>query len=212
MFYSIDIVTIAIIGITAVVSFKGFKDYAFFDLYKFNILGIQRGESFRFFTSGFLHADLQHFLFNMLTLFFFASIVVRGLGDISFVILYVVSLLGGNFLSYLFHTNEYHYSAIGASGAVSGVLYSAILLEPTMMIYDVLPGYLFGIGYLAYSIYGIKNKVGNIGHDAHFGGAVAGFLTTLIYDYNIIFEQPITVIALLIPIIILFILMKLGKI
>lgn len=212
MFYSIDIVTIAIIGITAVVSFKGFQDYAFFDLYKFNILGIQRGESFRFFTSGFLHADLQHFLFNMLTLFFFASIVVRGLGDISFVILYVVSLLGGNFLSYLFHKNEYHYSAIGASGAVSGVLYSAILLEPNMMIYGVLPGYLFGIGYLAYSIYGIKNKVGNIGHDAHFGGAVAGYLTTLIYDYNIIFEQPITVIALLIPIIILFILMKLGKI
>lgn len=212
MFYNIDIVTVVIIVVTCLVSFKGFKDLEFFDKYKFNIYGIQRGESFRFFTSGFLHLDLQHLIFNMLTLFFFANIVVVNLGDISFVILYIVSLLGGNFLSYLFHKDEYHYSAIGASGAVSGVIYSGILLRPDMMIYGIIPGYIFGIGYLIYSIYGIKKKIGNIGHDAHFGGAVAGFLTTLIYDYRIIMEEPVTVIALLIPIVILFVLMRLGKI
>ncbi len=212
MFYDIDIVTIVIIVITCLISFKGFKDYEFFDKYKFNILGIQRGESFRFFTSGFLHLDLQHLIFNMLTLYFFAGIVVANLGTVSFLIIYIVSLLGGNFLSYAFHKDEYHYSAIGASGAVSGIIYSAILLLPEMMIYGIIPGYIFGIGYLVYSIYGIKNKVGNIGHDAHFGGAVAGYLVTLIYDFNLIFEQTIIVIALLIPIIILFILMRLGKI
>ncbi|SCY01903.1 Rhomboid family protein [Nonlabens sp. Hel1_33_55] len=155
---------------------------------------------------------MQHLLFNMLTLYFFANIVVSALGSVSFVVLYIVSLLGGNFLSYLFHKDEYHYSAIGASGAVSGVIYSGILLLPEMMIYGIIPGYIFGIGYLIYSIYGIKNKVGNIGHDAHFGGAVAGYLTTILYDYRVIYEEPITVIALLIPIIILFVLMKLGKI
>ena len=212
MFYNIDIVTVVIIAITCIVSFKGFQDMDFFDRYKFNILGINRGESERFFTSGFLHLDMQHLLFNMLTLYFFASIVVGGLGTISFIILYAVSLLGGNFLSYLFHKEEFHYSAIGASGAVSGVIYSGILLMPDMMIYGIIPGYIFGIGYLIYSIYGIKNKVGNIGHDAHFGGAVAGYATTLIYDYRIIFEEPITVIALLIPVVVLFVLMKLGKI
>ncbi|PRP66572.1 rhomboid family intramembrane serine protease [Nonlabens agnitus] len=212
MFYSIDLVTIAIIAITCIISFKGFQDLEFFDKYKFNIYGIQRGEHFRFFTSGFLHLDLQHLFVNMLTLYFFANIVVSSLGDVSFVILYIVSLLGGNFLSYLFHKDEYHYSAIGASGAVSGILYSSILLFPEMMIYGIIPGYVFGIGYLVYSIYGIKNRVGNIGHDAHFGGAVAGYATTLIYDYRIILSEPITVIALLIPIIILFVLMKLGKI
>jgi membrane associated rhomboid family serine protease len=175
-------------------------------------MGIQRGEQFRFFSSGFLHLDIQHLLFNMLTLYFFAGIVVTMLGSISFLILYIVSLLGGNFLSYLFHKDEYHYSAIGASGAVSGVIYAAILLYPDMMIYGFIPGYIFGIGYLIYSIYGIKNKVGNIGHDAHFGGAVAGYLTTLVYDYTLIFDETLIVIALLAPIIILFVLMRTGKI
>jgi membrane associated rhomboid family serine protease len=212
MFYDIDIVTIVIIAITCLISFKGFKDYEFFDQYKFNILGIQRGEPYRFITSGFLHLDLQHLLFNMLTLYFFAGIVIGNLGTVSFLIIYIVSLLGGNFLSYMFHKDEYHYSAIGASGAVSGIIYSAILLLPEMMIYGIIPGYIFGIGYLIYSIYGIKNKVGNIGHDAHFGGAVAGYLITLVYDINLIFDETLIVIALLIPIIILFVLMRLGKI
>ncbi|BAO56432.1 rhomboid family intramembrane serine protease [Nonlabens marinus] len=212
MFYDIDIVTIVIIAITCLISFRGFKDYDFFDQYKFNIMGIQRGESYRFITSGFLHLDIQHLLFNMLTLYFFAGIVVSFLGTISFLVIYIVSLLGGNFLSYMFHKEEYHYSAIGASGAVAGIIYSGILLLPEMMIYGIIPGYIFGIGYLIYSIYGIKNKVGNIGHDAHFGGAMAGYLVTLIYDFNLIFEQTLIVVALLIPIIILFVLMKLGKI
>jgi membrane associated rhomboid family serine protease len=158
MLYDIDIVTIVIIGITCLISFKGFKDYDFFDQYKFNILGIQRGESYRFFSSGFLHLDVQHLLFNMLTLYFFAGIVVYSLGTVAFLIIYIVSLLGGNFLSYMFHKDENHYSAIGASGAVSGIIYSAILLLPEMMIYGIIPGYIFGIGYLVYSIYGIKNK------------------------------------------------------
>ncbi|WP_194850455.1 rhomboid family intramembrane serine protease [Nonlabens antarcticus] len=212
MLYDIDIVTIVIIGITCLISFKGFKDYDFFDQYKFNILGIQRGESYRFFTSGFLHLDIQHLLFNMLTLYFFAGIVVYSLGTVAFLIIYIVSLLGGNFLSYMFHKDEYHYSAIGASGAVSGIIYSAILLLPEMMIYGIIPGYIFGIGYLIYSIYGIKKKVGNIGHDAHFGGAVAGYLVTLVYNTDLIFTQTITVVALLIPIVVLFVLMRLGKI
>ncbi len=212
MFSDIDLVTAIIIIATAVVSYKGFQDFGFFDKYKFNILGIQRGESYRFISSGFLHLDWQHLIFNMLTLYFFAYIVIAFMGSISFVVLYFLSLLGGNFLSYIFHKNEYQYSAIGASGAVSGVIYSAILLLPEMMIYGIIPGYIFGIGYLIYSIYGIKNRVGNIGHDAHFGGAVAGYLTTLIYDYTIILQEPVTVIALLIPIVILFVLMRLGKI
>ncbi len=212
MFSTIDLVTAVIIIATVIISNKGFTDFGFFDKYKFNILGIQRGESYRFVSSGFLHLDWQHLIFNMLTLYFFAYIVIDNMGSIPFVILYLVSLLGGNFLSYTFHKDEYHYSAIGASGAVSGVIYSAILLLPQMMIYGIIPGYIFGIGYLIYSIYGIKNKVGNIGHDAHFGGAVAGYVTTLIYDYTIIVEEPITVIALLVPIAVLFILMRLGKI
>lgn len=212
MLYDIDLVTVAIIVITSIISFKGFGDLEFFERFKFNILGIRRGESYRFFSSGFLHLDIQHLLFNMLTLFFFAHLVVGALGNIAFIIIYLLSLLGGNFLSYVFHKDEYHYSAIGASGAVSGIIYSGILLVPGMMIYGIIPGYIFGIGYLIYSVYGMKNRIGNIGHDAHFGGAVAGYLVTIVYDYTIIFREPITVIALLIPVIALFVMMRTGRI
>lgn len=207
----IDIVTIIIIAACAIVSYKGFQDRHFFDQYKFNIGGIQRGEQLRFLTSGFLHADFQHLIFNMLTLYFFAPYVVTYLGDIGFLVVYFASLLGGGLLSYLFHKDEYHYSAIGASGAVSGIVYAAILLDANIYIYGFIPGFIFGIGYLAYSIYGMKNKTDNIGHDAHVGGAIAGYVVTIIYDYNIIFEQTLTVVLMIIPIIALFVLKKMGK-
>ena len=116
----------------------------------------------------------------------------------------------------VFHKNDYSYRAVGASGAVTGVLYSAILLNPDKEIglYFLiwLPGYVFGILYLLYSIYGMKAKNDNIGHTAHFGGAIGGYLITLIKDPSLIYDQTFIVILLLVPIIALFVLAKLGKI
>jgi membrane associated rhomboid family serine protease len=209
--YQLDIVTIVIIVANLIISFKGFQDYAFKSKYLFNIAGIQRGEQWRFFTSGFLHADQQHLFFNMLTLFFFSNVVVSKLGAVSFLIIYLVSLLAANFLSYLLHKDEYHYSALGASGAVSGIIYSAILLDPSMRIYFGIPGFVFGIGYLIYSFYGMKRLNDNIGHDAHFGGAVAGILVTLMYNFDLIYTNTLTVVALTATIIVLFVLMKFLK-
>jgi membrane associated rhomboid family serine protease len=209
--YQIDIVTIVIIVINLLISFKGFNDEVFKLKYLFNIGGIQRGEQYRFFTSGFLHADQQHLLFNMLTLFFFAHTVVYSLGRVSFLIIYISSLLAANFLSYLIHKNEYQYSALGASGAVSGIIYSAILLDPSMRIYFGIPGWVFGIGYLVYSFYGMKKLNDNIGHDAHLGGAVAGILITLSYNVNLIYTNTITVASLFATIVVIFILMKILK-
>jgi membrane associated rhomboid family serine protease len=206
-----DIATIAIIAINALVSLKGFNDRGFFDKYKFNIAGIQRGEQVRFVTSAFLHADFQHLAFNMITLFFFAGIVVTVLGTPSFLLIYTVSLLTGNFLSYFLHKHEYDYSAIGASGAVSGIIYSAILLFPEMRIYGFIPGYIFGLGYMIYTIYGMKNKTDNIGHDAHFGGAAGGLVATIIYAPALIYEETLTVVLLLVPIVALFVLIRTGK-
>ncbi|WP_213523072.1 rhomboid family intramembrane serine protease [Nonlabens sp.] len=209
--YQLDIVTIVIIVANLIISFKGFQDYAFKSKYLFNIAGIQRGEQWRFFTSGFLHADQRHLFFNMLTLFFFSHVVVSKLGDLSYLIIYLVSLLAANFLSYLFHKDEYQYSALGASGAVSGIIYSAILLDPSMRIYFGIPGFVFGIGYLIYSFYGMKRLNDNIGHDAHFGGAVAGILVTLIYNFDLIYTNTLTVAALTATIVVLFVLMKFLK-
>jgi len=214
---NINLVTIIIIAANVIISYKGFGDYGFFERYKFNVGGIRRGEQFRMFSSGFLHGDTSHLFVNMLTLFFFAGRVVMFVGTFNFVVIYIASLILGSLLSLYFHQNEYHYSAVGASGAVTGVLYSAILLDPTMSLYMFfipipIPAYIFGIGYLLYSIYGMKKRIGNIGHDAHFGGAIGGFIITLIMMPSILKTDLLMVILLAIPIVILFVMHKTGKI
>jgi membrane associated rhomboid family serine protease len=214
--YNLGVVTIVIIAANVIMSFKGFEDRLFFEKYKFNVGNIKRGEQIRMFSSVFLHVDTQHLIFNMITIYFFADSVINELGAFNFIIIYIASLVFGNLLSLYFHKEEYWYSAVGASGAVTGVLYAAILLRPDMSLYMFfvpipIPGYIFGIGYLAYSIYGMKNRIGNIGHDAHFGGAVGGYLITLILMPSL-FKTDLGHIGLLaIPIVALFILHKTGK-
>ena len=209
---SLSLFTIVIIAANAIISYKGFNDYSFFERYKFNIGQIKRGEQFRLFSSGFLHADMQHLIFNMITLYFFADFVIYELGNINFLIVYIGSLLLGSLMSLYFHQNEHQYSAVGASGAVMGVLYSAILIEPMMQINFFIPGFVFGIGYLLYSIYGMKNRIGNIGHDAHFGGAVGGYVLTLILEPSLLEKELLIVVLLAIPILILFVMHKMNKI
>jgi membrane associated rhomboid family serine protease len=169
------------------------------------------------FTSGFLHVDTAHLIFNMLTLYFFADVVIAGFGPIKFIGIYVISLIAGSLLALFFHKDEDFYSAVGASGAVTGILYAAILLNPNMSLFLMfipipIPAYIVGIGYLLYSIYGMKNRVGNIGHTAHFGGAVGGYFATLFLMPDLIFTETLMVILLAIPIIILFVMEKTGKI
>ncbi len=214
---NLELVTIGVIVANVLVSLKGFDDYEFRSKYIFNIGAIQRGEHLRMITSGFLHADLQHLFFNMLTLYFFADIVIMNFGQLNFLLIYLASLLLGSLLSFFFHKDEYQYSALGASGAVTGILYAAILLYPNMELYIMfipipIKAWIFGILYLAFSIYGMKKQLGNIGHDAHFGGAVAGFAITLALRNDILFNDTWIVIAMAIPIIALFVMIKLGKI
>jgi len=212
----LDLITIIIIAANVIISYKGFGDFSFFEKYKFNVGAVRRGEQFRLFSSGFLHIDNAHLFFNMFSLYVFADIVINDLGVYNYLIIYLGSLILGNLLSLYFHKDEYFYSAVGASGAVMGVIYSAILLQPGMSLYLFfipipIPAYIFGIGYLLYSIYGMKNRVGNIGHDAHFAGAIGGYIITLIVA-TWLFEENLLMIGLLaIPIVLLFILKKAGK-
>ncbi|MGO3708401.1 MAG: rhomboid family intramembrane serine protease [Mesonia hippocampi] len=210
-----NMITLTIIAINVILSLKGFNDAVFFEKYKFNIGAIQRGEKIRLLTSGFLHVDVSHLFLNMLTLYFFADVVIHYLGNIGFVLVYLGSLILGNLVSLFFHKKEYYYSAVGASGAVMGVLYASILLQPDMMLglffLIPIPAYIFGIGYLLYSIYGMKNRMDNIGHDAHFGGAMGGYFITLIINPWVITQHTLMTILLVIPIIILFVLQRKGK-
>jgi len=213
---NLDVVVIVIILANVLVSLKGLNDFSFFERYKFNIGGIRRGEHIRMITSAFLHVDMMHLFFNMLTLYFFAPVVIAYLGSIKFLVIYFGSLIIGDLFSLYFHKDEYHYSAVGASGAVSGVIYSAILFRPDMKFYQIsehiyVPALVFGFAYLLFSIYGMKNRSGNIGHDAHFGGAVGGYITTLIFIPSLIIEKPLTAGLLAIPIIVLFVMQRLGK-
>jgi membrane associated rhomboid family serine protease len=214
---NISIYTLIIIALNALCSFKGFKDRSFFESYKFNIGGIKRGEQLRILVSGFLHVDLQHLLFNMITLYFFADHVIHSVGPFYFFLIYFGSLIFGNLLSYYFHKNELYYSAVGASGAVTGILYAAILLYPGMNLYLYfipipIPSYVVGVGYMLYSIYGMKSRVGNIGHDAHFGGAIGGYVLTLLIAPQVLETHLWMVLILAVPIILLFLMHKNNKI
>ncbi len=204
------------IALNVIISYKGFQDFIFLRKYEFHIGSIRAGEQIRMLSSGFLHADWGHLGFNMLTLYFFAPVVLGYLGNFYFLIIYLGSLIFGNLLTLLFHKDDYSYRAYGASGAVTGVLYSAILFEPNMGIYlffipIAIPAYIFGMLYLLYSIYGMKAKNDNIGHTAHFGGAIGGYLITLINEPQMLTENTNIVILLAVPIVLLFIMAKLGK-
>jgi membrane associated rhomboid family serine protease len=208
-------ILIGIIVANVLISYKGFNDLSFFRKYEFHVGSIRAGEQIRMISSGFLHVDMSHLLFNMLTLYFFAPVVISYLGSFSFVLVYFGSLIFGSLLTMLFHKENYSYRAVGASGAVTGVLYSAILLRPDMMLglffIIPIPAYLFGILYLLYSIYGMRAKNDNIGHTAHFGGAVGGYLITLIRNPELLVEHTLMVVLLAIPIVILFGMEKMGK-
>jgi membrane associated rhomboid family serine protease len=206
---------IIIILANVLFSCKGFNDLFFFRKYDFHIGSIRAGAQVRMFSSAFLHADLTHLFFNMLTLYFFAPVVVGYLGEINFLLIYVSSLIVGNILTLYLHKKDLSYRAIGASGAVTGILYSAILLQPDMMlgIFFIIPmpAYLFGIIYLLYSIYGMRAKNDNIGHTAHFGGAIGGYVFTIIRQPEMLVDNVFIVVLLAIPIIILFIMARMGK-
>lgn len=190
-------------------SMKGFKDASFLNKYKFQVNRIVEGEKIRMLTSGFLHVDWTHLGFNMYALYLFGGIATATLGVPSFLIIYFGSLLVASLYSLQYHKNEPYYSAVGASGAVSGIVYASILLYPEMELYLIfvpipIPGPLFGVGYLLYSIYGMKKQLGNVGHSAHLGGAIGGFVLTLILKPELFVTNTLMVTLLAIPILLVF--------
>ncbi len=177
-----------IIIITGITTYMGFSDHKFFEKYKFSVAGIQAGEYYRFITSAFLHADWNHFLINMFTLYFFGDFVVGYFGSGIFLTIYFGGVFIGNYLSYYFHKNDLWYAAIGASAGVNAVVYAYVTLLPFEFIYFFaiipVPAILFALGYLWYTTKGSQDAFSRIGHEAHFGGAIAGVVLTIILDYR----------------------------
>lgn len=179
-------ITIALLFANTVLSLIAFGDQKFMNKGLF-IIGpiLQNKQYYRMISSGFLHGSQGHLLFNMLTLFFFGPPLEGILGSVLFAIVYFASLLGGSLWSVLENRRNPRYAALGASGAISGVLISFSLFAPftTLLLFFVLPmpAIVFTAAYIGYSMYAsVYQKNSRIGHDAHLGGALTGGLVTVL--------------------------------
>jgi membrane associated rhomboid family serine protease len=185
-------ITWLIISITAVISLLAFQSSSLMDKMQFNAAKvIHQKQYYRLVSHAFIHASWTHLLVNMLVLFFFGRNVEiyfeNIFGNVAvfyFLILYLGGILFSNVWSLIKHQNDYYYNAVGASGAVSAVLFTFIFLDPLEMLYLFaiipIPGILFAIGYLIYSYQMGKRERDNVAHDAHFLGAVFGIIFPVI--------------------------------
>lgn len=208
-----SIIGTLILIVTGLVTYKGFKDRVYFDRYAFDVDGILLDRQFdRLLTSGFLHADWLHFGFNMAALLSFSYSLEIGFGPLKLLGLYFFSLIAGSLLALYVHRNHGDYRAIGASGAVSGVILAYIVLYPdATMLSQIfrpngIPVWVVGAIYMIISIFGIKYQKDNIGHEAHLGGAIAGVLLVAALNPVVALDHWWVVLLLVVPTLIFLIL------
>ena len=179
-------VTLALIAINVLVSVLAFAYRDVFVNFMLVVGLVQEGEIWRLLTSGFLHADIMHLLFNMVTLFFFGPVLEdrRALGKTRYLIVYFLSLLGGNLWAVFVNYGDPYYSAVGASGAISGVMVGVSLFAPllTILIMGIIPipAILYAILFIGFSAFAMGSGAFNISHEAHLGGAVTGLLLVVL--------------------------------
>jgi membrane associated rhomboid family serine protease len=192
-------VSLLIIIANFIVSYQGFKSTGFFAKYEFEVEKILVYKDYRrLVTSLFLHVNWQHLIFNMISLLFFSFTLESSLGSWQLLLVYFVSGVGGDLLALLIHRHDGAYSSVGASGAINGLIFASIALFPSLQVF-FLPGWLFGIIYVAFSIYGIHSKKNNIGHESHLGGAVIGMLMAVALKPSILVSNWWTILLVLVP-------------
>jgi len=210
---SFDLATLLLV-LTFLMSYKGFRDSSFFNAYCFSVSGLKSGQWYRLFTSGFLHVGWWHLMVNGLTFYFFAPTILNIIGTAGFLGLYLFSLLTGNLLTYFYYNKEYDYTAVGASGAISGIVFSSLVFNPSMKLYILplpfpIPAPLFGLGFLLYSMVGILRNSDRIGHAAHMGGGIGGTLITFLFYPSLLRENPLLWVFLSLIFLALFVIKKL---
>jgi len=138
-------------------------------------------------TSGLVHADLPHLIFNLITFYFFAFQLEKQIGGARFAALYLIGLVVSDAGTYFKHRNNPDYASLGASGAISAVLFASIVYFPWQKLFIIpipvpIPAPIFAIGYVAYSWYSARHARGRINHDAHLGGALTGLAFVALTD------------------------------
>jgi membrane associated rhomboid family serine protease len=186
--------TIATIAMTVLVSLGGFNSAALREKFLFEPARIVRhGEYYRLITSGFLHANWAHLFFNMFSLYSFGGPIESRFGVPALLAIYFSSILGGNLLSLFLH-RRHEYRALGASGGVCGIIFASIFLMPGSGVYVFpipmpIPAHIFAILFILISFFGVRGRRGNIGHDAHLGGAIIGLAVTTILHPEIVTDN-----------------------
>jgi membrane associated rhomboid family serine protease len=199
------IISFILILANVIISYQGFKNRTFYDKYKFRVDAVLLQKDYkRMITSGFLHVNWMHLIFNMLALYFFSGSLELYLGAVKFLLIYFLSLIGGDLLSLFIHRNDPDYDSVGASAGVNGVIFAAIALFPGMslgllFIPVSIPAWLFGLVYVLYSIYGIRSRRNNIGHDAHLGGALVGVIIAIIMQPSALMNNTWAIIIITVP-------------
>lgn len=183
---NMNLVSLLIFFVTIIVSLIGIYSRSGFGergvLHPYSVVHYKK--YYMIISSGFLHADMMHLMFNMLTFYFFAFQLEEMIGSINFFFLYFGSLILSNISTIVKNKDNYGYRSVGASGAISGVVFSYIMLKPTASIGILLfpmgiPAPIFGVLYLAYCWWAAKKSQDFINHEAHFWGALAGAVITI---------------------------------
>lgn len=209
----LGIIGLGLVVVTGLVSYRGMQDPAYFARYAFEVGAIRYGRQYqRLLSAGFLHVGWWHLGFNMLTLWCFGGALEAVVGMQNFLLLYFGSLVGGNLFSLWLHRHEPRYTAAGASGAISGLIFASIALFPGIevgLFGLYLPGWLYGALYVIVSAYGIVTRHSNIGHDAHLGGGLVGLATAVLLVPQILRLNYLPILAIVVPaVVFLYLLMS----
>ncbi|MGQ8335866.1 rhomboid family intramembrane serine protease [Sunxiuqinia sp. A32] len=190
--------TIILIIITAFISIAAFNRHDLMEKLQFNASKVyHKKEYYRLISHGFVHANWEHLIVNMIVLYSFGSAIEYYFKDTFgrpsnayYLLLYFGGMIVSNLYALYKHRNNFYYNAVGASGAVSAILFAAIFFDPWNKIYFFglfpIPGIVFAILYLAYSYYMSRKENDNVAHDAHFLGAIFGFLFPILLDSRLL--------------------------
>lgn len=194
-----------LIIINTAASWKGFNDPFFYERYSFNVEKVLvYKQYYRLITSGFLHVNWMHLIWNMIALYAFSGSIETYLGPLQFLLIYFASMIAGDLLSLFIHRHHGDFSSVGASAAVNGIVFAAIAIFPGMKIGFffiplAIPAWIYGLAYVIISIYGIRSRNNNVGHEAHLGGALVGMLIGIAMFPASLTENYLPILAISIP-------------
>tara|TARA_R110002050_G_scaffold24064_1_gene64078 strand:+ start:6401 stop:7069 length:669 start_codon:yes stop_codon:yes gene_type:complete len=219
---NLHIITGLLILLNIIVSFKGFNDFIFFNKYKFQVGAIQRGQIARVITSGFLHIDIRHLIFDCFVLYYISDVVIINFGNLGFFLTYFLSSIVGGVITLNYKKKDFQYSSVGSGTSICGILFSNILINFNqtfeLILFKIdIPLYFLGIIFMIYTLYGAyKDRLNSTSGDRHafignFGGIITGLILAIIFKPKLIYELPILLLLLFIFIIFVFLFFQKKK-